>query len=118
MNEQRHWISHWESLSNPNETVASCMVGHLQHLFDPEATWTFEACRLSIAAATHEAAETRIAAVDAMAQAIERSLVIPETLAQAFFCTLEQTKLNRVCKCFEDIAQHFTAASVRHRSHN
>lgn len=101
---KQSWIKTWESLGNPCDTDASCMAGNLGHLFDGEATWTYAACRLCIAAATNDRGETRVLATDALIQAIEAGLVCPLVLGKALGDTIQWVKLNRVCLVLQDSA--------------
>ena len=99
------WVNSWEAMTNPMDTEASCLAGHMAHLFDPEATWASEACRLCLLATSNDRNETRIAATDALIEAIERLLVIPERLGEAMAGCQSHLKLNRTLKAFNEAAQ-------------
>lgn len=99
------WVRTWEAMSNPSDTSASCLAGHMAHLFDREATWSSEACRLFLLASSKDRNETRIAATDALIEAIDQLLVIPDRLGQAMFGCQSHLKLNRTLKAFNEAAQ-------------
>lgn len=99
------WLDRWESLTNPLDHAADCLAGRTPHLLDPEATWTPEACRLAILAASHERNEARIETTDAILEAITRLLVIPEIFGRALAVNLQHVKFNRVAKVLSDVAR-------------
>ncbi len=99
------WVRSWEAMTNPVDTEASCLAGHMAHLFDREATWSNEACRLCLLATSNDRNETRIAATDALIEAIERLLVIPDRLGKAMVGCQSHLKLNRTLKAFNEAAQ-------------
>lgn len=96
------WLDRWDAMSNPMDTDASCLAGHVSHLLDGEATWTPAACRLAVLAASNDVAEVRVLATDAVIGAIGRLLVIPEALGRAMAVNKDHIKLNRVTKALED----------------
>ena len=105
------WIRSWEAMTNPIDTEASCLAGHMAHLFDREATWSSEVCRLFLLASSNDRSETRISATDAMIEAVDRVLVIPDRLGEAMAHCQNHLKLNRVLKALHDAAQ---ASSLHH----
>ncbi|TWU04409.1 DUF6493 family protein [Stieleria varia] len=102
--DKQSWLDTWESLTNPFDTSASCMAGHLGHLLDPESTWNDATCRLFVMAAGDERGENRILATDGLLDAIARSLVSPEILGTVIANTLPFIKLNRLSKVLSSVA--------------
>ncbi len=102
---ERSWLEQWESMTNPMDYDASCLVGSIWHLFDPESTWTQAACRLAVLSATHDRNEARIMATDALIEAIQRALVVPDLLGTALASNSDIIKLNRVVKVLSDVAK-------------
>ncbi len=102
----RHlWPQRWAALTNPMDTDASCLAGHTSHLLDGEATWTAAACRLAILAASQERGEIRVLATDALVEACQRLLVVPEVLGHALAVNYSLVKLNRVSKVLSEVAK-------------
>lgn len=105
------WLDNWESITNPFDTHASCMAGHLRNLLEPEATWAYPACRLFVLAASDEQSDCRVYATDGILEAISRSLVQPSGLGKAIADALPAIKLNRLSKVLGEVA----AESLLHR---
>lgn len=105
------WLDNWESITNPFDTHASCMAGHLRNLLEPEATWAYPACRLFVLAASDEQSDCRVYATDGILEAISRSLVQPSVLGKAIADALPAIKLNRLSKVLGEVA----AESLLHR---
>lgn len=102
----RHlWPQRWAAMTNPMDTDASCLAGHTSHLLDGEATWTAAACRLAILAASQDGGEIRVLATDALIEACQRLLVVPEVLGHAMAVNYSLVKLNRVSKVLSDVAK-------------
>lgn len=102
----RHlWPQRWAAMTNPMDTDASCLAGQTSHLLDSEATWTAAICRLTILAASQDRGEIRILATDALVEACQRLLVVPEVLGHALAVNYSLVKLNRVSKVLSDVAK-------------
>ncbi len=102
----RHlWPRRWAALTNPMDTDASCLAGQTSHLLDGEATWTAAACRLAILAASQDRGEIRVLATDALVEAGQRLLVVPEVLGHALAVNYSLVKLNRVSKVLSEVAK-------------
>jgi hypothetical protein len=102
----RHlWPRRWAAMTNPMDTDASCLSGQTSHLLDGEATWTAATCRLAILAASQDRGEIRILATDALVEACQRLLVVPEVLGHALAANYLLVKLNRVSKVLSDVAK-------------
>ncbi len=99
------WLDRWEALTNPMDHAADCLAGRTSHLMDPEATWTPEACRLAVLAASHERSEVRIETTDALIEAMHRLLIIPTIFGRALAENLPHIKLNRVAKVLADASR-------------
>lgn len=102
----RHlWPQRWAAMTNPMDTDASCLAGQTSHLLDSEATWTAAVCRLAILAASQDRGEIRILATDALVEACQQLLVVPEVLGHALAVNYSMVKLNRVSKVLSDVAK-------------
>ncbi|MGN6543866.1 MAG: DUF7824 domain-containing protein [Aureliella sp.] len=103
--DRQWWVDAWEAMTNPMDTAASCMAGHMVHLMDPEATWTYEACRLAVVASSNDRNETRVYATDALIESIARALVIPAQLGRALAKCMKQIVLSRTLNVLKQVAQ-------------
>ncbi len=79
------WLHQLEAMRWPANPQPMLMLGYMDAVFDPDLTWTREAARVVLTASCSESKELRLAATDALIDAMGQVRVCPLLLGRQLF---------------------------------